>query len=148
MLNFIKVYSMEELHMIADLCKKYDVLVFADEVYEWLIYQPNQHIKIGENVHGSFSSIFKMWSFLSSSQQLYKICGKERSPLAVPGKLSASLDGNSDGPLVLKISFMHCNVYTKTQFTHVQRLFKLWIDGPLNFEVRTLFIAGSCGPWF
>ncbi|ELU10164.1 hypothetical protein CAPTEDRAFT_93247 [Capitella teleta] len=41
-----KVYSMEELNMVADLCKKYDVLVFADEVYEWLIYHPNQHIKI------------------------------------------------------------------------------------------------------
>lgn len=36
--------------MIADLCKKHDVLVFADEVYEWLIYKPNKHIKIGKNV--------------------------------------------------------------------------------------------------
>ena len=33
--------------MIADLCKKHDVIVLADEVYEWLIYSGNQHIKIG-----------------------------------------------------------------------------------------------------
>ena len=33
--------------MIADLCQKWDVVVIADEVYEWLIYKPNQHIKIG-----------------------------------------------------------------------------------------------------
>lgn len=38
---------MEELTMIADLCKKYDTLCFADEVYEWLIYKPNKHLKIG-----------------------------------------------------------------------------------------------------
>ena len=33
--------------MIAELCKKHDVVVFSDEVYEWVIYVPNKHIKIG-----------------------------------------------------------------------------------------------------
>merc|ERR1711976_386945 len=37
---------LEELEMIADLCKKHDVVAIADEVYEWLIYQDNKHIKI------------------------------------------------------------------------------------------------------
>ena len=43
----LQVYTLEELTMVADLCKKHDVLVFADEVYEWLIYKPNKHLKIG-----------------------------------------------------------------------------------------------------
>ncbi|KAK2153109.1 hypothetical protein LSH36_307g03010 [Paralvinella palmiformis] len=41
-----KVYRYEELELIANLCKKHDVVVFADEVYEWLIYNPNEHIRI------------------------------------------------------------------------------------------------------
>jgi kynurenine--oxoglutarate transaminase/cysteine-S-conjugate beta-lyase/glutamine--phenylpyruvate transaminase len=42
-----KVYTRDELQMIADLCQKWDVIVIADEVYEWLVYKPYQHIKIG-----------------------------------------------------------------------------------------------------
>jgi len=38
---------MEELETIADLCRKHDVIVVSDEVYEWLVYPPNQHIRIG-----------------------------------------------------------------------------------------------------
>lgn len=39
---------MEECEMIADLCKKYNTIIFSDEVYEWLIYDDKKHIKIGE----------------------------------------------------------------------------------------------------
>ncbi|XP_063242912.1 kynurenine aminotransferase isoform X2 [Bacillus rossius redtenbacheri] len=41
-----KVFSRSELEMIADLCKKWNVLCVADEVYEWLVYKPNEHIRI------------------------------------------------------------------------------------------------------
>lgn len=41
-----KVFTREELQMIADLCIKHDTLCFSDEVYEWLIYKGHQHIKI------------------------------------------------------------------------------------------------------
>lgn len=43
-----KVFSLQELTMIADLCKKWDVLCIADEVYEHLVYKPYKHIRIGE----------------------------------------------------------------------------------------------------
>lgn len=42
-----KVFDYEELKMIADLAKKYNVLVISDEVYEWLVYEPKKHIRIG-----------------------------------------------------------------------------------------------------
>lgn len=35
--------------MVADLCKKYNVIVFADEVYEWLVFDDSKHIRIGKN---------------------------------------------------------------------------------------------------
>ena len=41
-----KVFTMEELERIADLCKKWNVLCVSDEVYEWLVYGKNKHIRI------------------------------------------------------------------------------------------------------
>ncbi|XP_040263948.1 kynurenine--oxoglutarate transaminase 3 isoform X1 [Bufo bufo] len=41
-----KVYSREELQIIADLCIRHDVLCVSDEVYEWLVYAGNKHLKI------------------------------------------------------------------------------------------------------
>jgi N-succinyldiaminopimelate aminotransferase len=41
-----RVLSREELTLIADLCKEFDVLVISDEVYEHLIYDDARHIPI------------------------------------------------------------------------------------------------------
>ncbi|XP_052833493.1 kynurenine--oxoglutarate transaminase 3 isoform X2 [Octopus bimaculoides] len=41
-----KVFSRSELEMIAALCIKHDVLCISDEVYEWLTYDGNKHLKI------------------------------------------------------------------------------------------------------
>lgn len=38
-----------ELTKIADLCKKHNVLCLSDEVYEWMVYDNNEHIRICKN---------------------------------------------------------------------------------------------------
>lgn len=38
-----KVFSFEELTIIADLAKKYDIYVITDEVYEHILYEPYKH---------------------------------------------------------------------------------------------------------
>ena len=38
-----KVFTREELTVIADLAKKYDAFVITDEVYEHILYKPNVH---------------------------------------------------------------------------------------------------------
>lgn len=38
-----KVFSYEELTIIADLAKKYDIYVITDEVYEHILYEPYKH---------------------------------------------------------------------------------------------------------
>jgi len=43
-----QVMTLEELEKIADLCRKHDVIVVSDEVYEWLVYPPRRHIRIGQ----------------------------------------------------------------------------------------------------
>ena len=39
-----KVFTLEEMKIIADLAKKYDTFVITDEVYEHILYAPNKHI--------------------------------------------------------------------------------------------------------
>ncbi|XP_062514987.1 kynurenine--oxoglutarate transaminase 3-like [Corticium candelabrum] len=41
-----KVYSRDELTMIAELCKENNVVCISDEVYEWLVFDGLEHIKI------------------------------------------------------------------------------------------------------
>lgn len=43
---FGKVFSKDELTVIADLCKKYDVVAVMDEVYEWLMYGGKKHFRM------------------------------------------------------------------------------------------------------
>ena len=38
-----KVFTRQELEVIADLAKKYDTFVITDEVYEHILYQPHRH---------------------------------------------------------------------------------------------------------
>jgi len=38
-----KVFTKAELEIIADLAKKYDAFVITDEVYEHILYKPNEH---------------------------------------------------------------------------------------------------------
>ena len=39
-----KVFTREELQIIADLAEKYDTYVITDEVYEHILYAPNRHV--------------------------------------------------------------------------------------------------------
>nr|XP_013805130.1 PREDICTED: kynurenine--oxoglutarate transaminase 1 [Apteryx mantelli mantelli] len=41
-----KVFSRGELELIADLCVKHDALCISDEVYEWLVYDGKEHVRI------------------------------------------------------------------------------------------------------
>lgn len=41
-----KVFSRDELQFIADLCIRYDVLAFTDEIYEHILYDDAEHIPL------------------------------------------------------------------------------------------------------
>ncbi|HXF83581.1 MAG TPA: aminotransferase class I/II-fold pyridoxal phosphate-dependent enzyme [bacterium] len=41
-----KVFSRQELELIADLCRRYDALAITDEVYEHLVYDGRTHLSI------------------------------------------------------------------------------------------------------
>uniref|UniRef100_A0A6A7FRC2 Kynurenine--oxoglutarate transaminase 3-like n=2 Tax=Hirondellea gigas TaxID=1518452 RepID=A0A6A7FRC2_9CRUS len=41
-----KVFSRAELEMIAELCKKHDTIAIMDEVYEWMTYSGETHVRM------------------------------------------------------------------------------------------------------
>ncbi len=42
-----KVFSRQELQVIADLCQKFGVMAFTDEIYEHILYDGAEHVAIG-----------------------------------------------------------------------------------------------------
>ena len=49
-----KVFTSEELQLIANLCQKHNVLCLSDEVYEWMAFEPVKHIRIGKSLVATF----------------------------------------------------------------------------------------------
>ncbi|XP_055332231.1 kynurenine aminotransferase-like isoform X3 [Paramacrobiotus metropolitanus] len=43
-----KVFTRQELQEIAELCVRKNIFVISDEVYEWLVFNPSQHIRIAD----------------------------------------------------------------------------------------------------
>ena len=65
-----KVYTREELQIIARLAIEYDVFVITDEVYEHIVYEPNHHIYIS-----SLPGMFERTISCSSLSKTYSITG-------------------------------------------------------------------------
>ncbi|XP_008053242.1 kynurenine--oxoglutarate transaminase 3 isoform X1 [Carlito syrichta] len=65
-----KVYSREELQVIADLCIKYDTLCISDEVYEWLVYSGNKHLKIA-----TFPGMWERTVTIGSAGKTFSVTG-------------------------------------------------------------------------
>ncbi|MBP1591189.1 MAG: pyridoxal phosphate-dependent aminotransferase [Oscillospiraceae bacterium] len=65
-----KVFTYDELKIIADLAAKYDTFVITDEVYEHIVYAPHKHVY--------FASLPGMWErtiSCSSLSKTYSITG-------------------------------------------------------------------------
>lgn len=65
-----KVFTYDELKLIADLAEKYDTFVITDEVYEHIVYAPNKHIYFHR-----FPSMWERTISCSSLSKTYSITG-------------------------------------------------------------------------
>ena len=65
-----KVFTYDELKMIADLCIKYDVYAIMDEVYEHIIYEGHKHIYMN-----SLPGMWERTVSCSSLSKTYSITG-------------------------------------------------------------------------
>ena len=65
-----RVFTLEELTLIADLCKEHDVTVISDEVYEHLIFGSEQHIPIA-----TLPGMFERTVTVSSLGKTFSVTG-------------------------------------------------------------------------
>ncbi|XP_025830409.1 kynurenine--oxoglutarate transaminase 3-like [Agrilus planipennis] len=65
-----KVFTEAELKVIADLCIKWDVLCLSDEVYEWMVYKPNKHIRIA-----TFPGMWERTITIGSAGKTFSVTG-------------------------------------------------------------------------
>ena len=77
-----KVFTYDELKLIADLSEKYDTFVITDEVYEHIVYEPYKHIY--------FASLPNMWErtiSCSSLSKTYSITGWRLGYIIAPPQI-------------------------------------------------------------
>ena len=65
-----RVFTLDELTIIADLAKKYDAFVITDEVYEHIVYEPHRHVYMA-----SLPGMFERTISCSSLSKTYSITG-------------------------------------------------------------------------
>ena len=78
-----KVFTREELQIIADLARRYDTYVITDEVYEHIIFAPHQHTY--------FATLPGMWErtiSCSSLSKTYSITGWRLGYTIAPAEIS------------------------------------------------------------
>lgn len=77
-----KVFTGDELMLIANFAKKYDTFVITDEVYEHIVYEPNEHV--------CFASLPEMWErtiSCSSLSKTYSITGWRLGYIIAPASV-------------------------------------------------------------
>lgn len=77
-----KVFTLEELKIIADFVEKYDVFVITDEVYEHIVYEPYKHIYFA-----SLPGMFERTISCSSLSKTYSITGWRLGYLIAPARI-------------------------------------------------------------
>ncbi|MCJ7423689.1 pyridoxal phosphate-dependent aminotransferase [Candidatus Bathyarchaeota archaeon] len=80
------VFSRQDLETIAEVAKQHDLIVFADEVYEEIVYDGIEHISIG-----SLPSMKERTITVNSFSKAYAMTGWRIGYIVAEKKLSASL---------------------------------------------------------
>ena len=81
-----RVFTREELEVIAALAQEYDAFVITDEVYEHIIYSPHRHTYIA-----SLPGMFERTISCSSLSKTYAITGWRLGYIIAPTQLSEAL---------------------------------------------------------
>ena len=77
-----RVFTMDELKIIADLAERYDVFVIVDEVYEHLVYAPHKHIYFG-----TLPGMFDRTITCNSLSKTYSITGWRLGYIVAPKRV-------------------------------------------------------------
>jgi aminotransferase len=81
-----KVFSTDELNIIASLAIEYDALVIADEVYEHIVYPPHRHTYIS-----SLPGMFERTISCSSLSKTYSVTGWRLGYVIAPQRITLAI---------------------------------------------------------
>lgn len=83
-----KVYTRDELQLIADLCQKWDVNVLSDEVYEHILFNNCEHLSIG-----SLPGMWERTLTVSSAGKTFSLTGWKIGWSIAPPEINAAVRG-------------------------------------------------------
>jgi aminotransferase len=81
-----KVFSRQELQVIADLCQKFGVLAFTDEIYEHILYDGAEHVAVG-----SLPGMEDLTVTMNSLSKTYGITGWRLGYIIACAELQSSI---------------------------------------------------------
>ncbi len=85
-----KVFRREELEMIASLCKEYDALCFADEIYEHIIY-PSSERKVSHISMAQIDGMRERTVIVNSMSKTYSVTGWRVGYCIAPPAITAAI---------------------------------------------------------
>lgn len=152
-----KVFTREELEIIAALAKKYDVYVITDEVYEHIIYAPHQHTY--------FATLPDMWErtlSCSSLSKTYSITGWRLGYAIAPENIMTRIRQYHDFTTVgcpsplMEAAVVGLNMplsYYDEFGAHYAHMKKIFTDGMRNIGIPftdpegTYFVLADISPY-
>jgi aspartate/methionine/tyrosine aminotransferase len=81
-----KVFSQDELECIAELCVRYDALAITDEVYEFLLYDGNEHISLA-----TMPGMQERTVTLNSAAKTFSVTGWKVGYICAPADLTEAI---------------------------------------------------------
>ena len=152
-----KVFTRAELEQIAQLAVKYDTYVIMDEVYEHIVYEPNEHIYMN-----SLPGMWERTISCSSLSKTYSITGWRLgyaiAPQPIMDKIKQYHDFNTVGapsPLMeaAVVGLDMPDSYYKEFGDHYAHMKKLFTEGldrigiPYTDPQGAYFVLANIGPY-
>lgn len=114
---------------IADLCKKHNVLCVSDEVYEWLIYDGNEHVRM--------CTLPGMWErtiTIGSAGKTFSVTGWKTGWAYGPAHLMANLE----------MVHQYCVDTIPTLIQVISLGYQQYVFELLNFKQSFIYSGSSC----
>ena len=152
-----KVFTYDELKLIADLCIKYDVYAIMDEVYEHIIYEGNKHVYMN-----SLPGMWERTVSCSSLSKTYSVTGWRLgyaiAPQEIMDRIKQYHDFNTVGapsPLMeaAVVGLDMPDSYYEEFGAHYAHMKKIFTDGLKNIGIPftdpqgAYFVLANIGPY-